>query len=77
MRFYCLGFIILLLALSFPIRAGDDFCGIRNSAFSANEVITYRVYYTLGVFIAAGEATFQVMILASTLAWVLLAKSTS
>src|ERR1700730_290445 len=59
MRFYCLGFIILLLALSFPIRAGDDFCGIRNSAFQANEVSTYRVYYTLGVFIAAGEATFH------------------
>ncbi|HEY4934954.1 MAG TPA: DUF3108 domain-containing protein [Puia sp.] len=50
---------VLLIALSLPLRAGDDFCGIPNHAFQANESITYRVYYTLaGVYIAAGEATF-------------------
>ena len=50
---------VLLIALSLPLRAGDDFCGLPNRAFQAGESITYRVYYTLaGVYIAAGEATF-------------------
>jgi Protein of unknown function (DUF3108) len=49
----------ILMFISFPLRAGDDFCGIPNRAFQAGESITYRVYYTLaGVYIAAGEATF-------------------
>jgi hypothetical protein len=49
----------LFIAISFPLRAGDDFCGLPNQAFQAGESITYRVYYTLaGVYIAAGEATF-------------------
>ena len=50
----------LLIAVSLPLRAGDDFCGLPNHAFQAGESITYRVYYTLaGVYIAAGEATFN------------------
>jgi hypothetical protein len=50
---------LILLAISSPIQAGDEFCGVRNTAFSHNEQITYRVYYTLaGVYIAAGEAEF-------------------
>ena len=50
---------VLLITLSIPLRAGDDFCGLPNHAFQASESITYRVYYTLaGVYIAAGEATF-------------------
>jgi Protein of unknown function (DUF3108) len=37
-----------------------EFCGVRNYAFSPNESLTYRVYYTLaGVYIAAGEAVFH------------------
>ncbi|HEY4155446.1 MAG TPA: DUF3108 domain-containing protein, partial [Puia sp.] len=51
--------LLMLLAISVPLRAGDDLCGVKNTAFQANESITYRVYYTLaGVYIAAGEATF-------------------
>jgi len=51
--------ILLLLAISLPIRAGDEFCGVTNKAFSANESLTFKVYYTLaGVYIAAGEAVF-------------------
>jgi hypothetical protein len=47
------------MIISFPLKAGDDFCGLPNHAFQAGESITYRVYYTLaGVYIAAGEATF-------------------
>jgi hypothetical protein len=50
----------LFIAISFPLKAGDDFCGLPNQAFQAGESITYRVYYTLaGVYIAAGEATFN------------------
>jgi len=49
----------IFLFISFPLRAGDDFCGLPNHAFQPGESITYRVYYTLaGVYIAAGEATF-------------------
>src|SRR3981081_2724999 len=37
----------------------DDFCGIRNSAFKADEVVTMKVYYSaMGAYIGAGEATF-------------------
>ena len=52
---------VLLIALSLPLRAGDDFCGITNHAFQTGESITFKVYYTLaGVYISAGEATFTV-----------------
>ena len=53
--------ILLLTGLSLPIRADDDFCGgIRNTAFSAGEALTYKVYYAVaGVYIAAGEANFN------------------
>ncbi|MFZ4769163.1 MAG: DUF3108 domain-containing protein [Ferruginibacter sp.] len=37
----------------------SDFCGIRNTAFQAGEIITMKVYYTLGAYIGAGEATFS------------------
>jgi Protein of unknown function (DUF3108) len=50
----------LLLLCSIALSAGDDFCGIRNTAFSAGETSTFTVFYTLGVYIAAGEATFNV-----------------
>lgn len=50
----------LLLLNAIALTAGDDFCGIRNTAFQAGETTTFTVYYTLGVYIAAGEATFSV-----------------
>jgi hypothetical protein len=54
---------VLLITLSLPLKAGDDFCGNPNHAFQANESITFRVYYTLaGVYFAAGEATFSVQL---------------
>jgi len=56
--FTWIGF-LLLISISIPIRAGDEFCGMTNTAFQANEIMTFRVYYTLAsVYIAAGEATF-------------------
>ncbi|MEO6963034.1 MAG: DUF3108 domain-containing protein [Puia sp.] len=55
--------LLMLMAVSFPLRAGDDLCDMKNTAFQANETIVYRVYYTLaGVYIAAGEATFSTVL---------------
>jgi hypothetical protein len=52
---------LTLMLLSYSvINAGDEFCGIQNTAFLAGESSTYTVYYTLGVYIAAGEANFTV-----------------
>jgi hypothetical protein len=51
---------LLLIIVSFPLRAGDGFCEIRNSAFSADEQITLKVFYTVvGAYFGAGEATFN------------------
>jgi Protein of unknown function (DUF3108) len=51
--------LVLLIAVSIPLRAGDDFCGLPNHAFKSGESLTYRVYYkVVGVYFAAGEATF-------------------
>jgi hypothetical protein len=50
---------VILTLISFPLKAGDEACGLPNYAFQPGESVTYRVYYTLaGVYIAAGEATF-------------------
>ncbi len=51
--------IITSLFFYFKLSAGDDFCGIRNTAFSANEVLTYNVFYSvIGIYVNAGTATF-------------------
>lgn len=50
---------ILILLLAFSTKAGDEFCGVRNTAFNAGETITMKVYYTtLGMYVGAGEAVF-------------------
>lgn len=61
MRVFITVCILLLTALSLPIRADDDFCGgIRNTAFSQGENLVYKVYYALaGAYVPAGEATFN------------------
>jgi hypothetical protein len=56
--------ILLLLALAgWPVKKeralADDFCGVRNSSFSAGEQINFNVFYNLaGIYVAAGEASF-------------------
>jgi hypothetical protein len=41
------------------LSADDDFCGIRNTAFSANEILVYNVFYSvIGLYVNAGTATF-------------------
>ena len=51
--------IICGLISSVSLTAGDDFCGIRNSAFQAGEQLTYNVFYSVvGIYVNAGTATF-------------------
>ncbi len=52
---------ITLLLIALRLNAGDDPCSIRNTAFKNTEYLNYKVFYTLaGVYIAAGEANFNV-----------------
>ena len=38
----------------------DGFCDIKNTAFQASELLTYKVFYTVvGAYFGAGEATFR------------------
>ncbi len=53
-------FLTLLLCCCIVVNAGDEFCGIRNTAFQSGEQSVFKVYYTLGVYIAAGEASFNI-----------------
>jgi hypothetical protein len=49
----------LSMAIWIKLSAGDDFCGIRNTAFLPNEVLTYNVFYSvIGIYVNAGTATF-------------------
>ncbi len=52
---------VLILLTAFSLKAGDEFCGIKNTAFLPGELVTMKVYYnTMGMYIAAGEATFSI-----------------
>ena len=51
--------IVFLVLVSFPLKAVNDFCTTRNTAFSTNEKLTFKVFYTLaGVYVGAGEVIF-------------------
>jgi len=54
--------IILSIAAAFiwfPLIAGDEFCGIRNTAFHEGEKISYHIYYSvMGIYFNAGSASF-------------------
>ena len=53
-------FLLLLTTITFSkLSAGDDFCGIRNTAFKAGENITFTVFYSVaGIYVNAGTANF-------------------
>jgi hypothetical protein len=54
------GAFCLLMCLTLSLRAGDEFCGIRNKSFQDGEQINFIVYYTLaGVFVNGGDASFN------------------
>lgn len=60
-KFFLVALITLFISpLINSLNAGDDFCSIKNMAFNSGEYLNYRVYYTLGVYVAAGEANFNV-----------------
>ena len=61
MRHFVKSIITLSIILTaFSLKAGDEFCGIKNTAFVPGEFVTMKVYYnTMGLYIAAGEATFS------------------
>lgn len=52
--------LFLLLTLTCAsLQAGDDFCGLRNHAFKAGEVLTYSIFYSVaGIYVNAGTASF-------------------
>jgi len=56
----CITTLIIILT-AFSLKAGDEFCGTKNTAFNPGEIVSMKVYYTtLGMYIAAGETTFSV-----------------
>ena len=51
--------ISLFIIFCLPLSAGDEFCGIRNSAFESGEKIDYTIYYNvIGLYVNAGNASF-------------------
>jgi hypothetical protein len=55
----CFG-VLMMTALSLPLMADNDFCGVRNTAFWAGEVISYKVAYAAaGVNFSGGDAVFS------------------
>ncbi len=59
-KIYKLFFGVFLLSGFTTATTGDEFCGLRNTAFQAGESVTMRVFYsTLGMYVSAGEATFN------------------
>ncbi len=52
-------FVLFSLSAFGQEGAGSDFCGIKNTAFHAGEIVTMKVFYNaLGVYVGAGEAVF-------------------
>ena len=50
---------LFIMLVAFSLKADNEFCGVRNTAFKDGEVVLMRVYYsTLGMFIGAGDASF-------------------
>ena len=53
-------FLMFGLSAFAPQVPGDDFCGIKNTAFQSGESVTLKVFYNaMGMYIGAGEATFN------------------
>jgi len=52
--------LLLMMGIWGKLTAGDDFCGIRNTAFQAGENITYYIFYSVaGIYVNAGTANFS------------------
>ncbi len=60
-RIYKVASVFLLFGISLPLRGGDEFCGIWNSAFLPGETLTYKVYYAVvNLYFAGGEAVLNI-----------------
>ncbi len=61
MKFFRLLILPLSLILLSFSGANQEFCGIRNTTFKAEEKVLMKVFYSaMGVYIGAGEAEFSV-----------------
>lgn len=49
-----------LLLAGDPHKAEHEYCSVHNTSFQPGESVTLKIYYTLGVYIAAGEVNFKV-----------------
>lgn len=55
--------IFIAVIVWLPLTAGDDFCGIRNTAFTSGESISFNIFYAVaGIYVNAGSATFTTSI---------------
>ena len=52
--------LIAMMIIAVLPTDSNNHCAIRNTAFQTGEAVTLKIYYTLGVYIAAGEVHFQV-----------------
>jgi hypothetical protein len=60
-RIFRIAPVFLLVALTLPIRANNDFCEIQNSAFMSGETLTYKAYYAVAnIYFAGGEAVLNI-----------------
>lgn len=60
MRIHKISLFLGIYLMSFPIRAGDGFCGVYNTAFQPGESVTFKVMYAVvGAHFGVGEATFS------------------
>src|SRR5438045_3072399 len=51
---------LLLVTAWMKLSAGDDFCGLRNTAFQSGETIEYTIFYNvIGIYVNAGSASFK------------------
>jgi Protein of unknown function (DUF3108) len=56
-----IGITLILTILVIPLSAGNEFCGINNTAFNSGERTTFKVFYNvIGIFVDAGTATFAI-----------------
>jgi hypothetical protein len=52
--------LVIVLTSFVPQDNNDTFCGIKNTAFQSGESVTMKVFYNAaGLYIGAGEATFN------------------
>lgn len=59
-KIYKIFLVVFVLSAFTTANPGDEFCGLKNTSFQAGESVTMRVFYsTLGIYVSAGEATFN------------------